>query len=310
MTPANAPLLVDDTTDMHRWLVMSGSGMKFYSFLGSALAFAERGYTFAGVTGTSGGAIAGGALSKYYDIDRPKDSMQECIDKALTIDVGRVLTFRWRIWEMLTTIWQDGPRGFIYTKGIEKALRKHMPATIGESRLPIRVCAYQVNSKSARPVRFAAPDVDLPKAVLGSMCLPGIEPVLYGPAMLQDGGWVRNLDLPKDKKHVIGMHFGVASTEGLTDTAAATTIETSNLIKIKTNLELLLRCIEGSIADNAVRSLVEAQENGVDVLQVAISTSMGGLDFFANKAKRMDCVEDGYQHTLAVLNDRQANASV
>ncbi len=304
----NTDLLADDTTDLHRWLVMSGSGMKFYSFLGSALALSERGFTFAGVTGTSGGAIAGGALCKYYELSRPVDSVQECINKALTIDVGRVLTFRWRLWEMMTTLWRDGPRGFIHTTGIERELRKHIPATIGESRLPVRISAYQVNSRTPHAVRFNTPDVDLPKAILGSMCLPGIEPVRYGPAMLQDGGWVRNLDVPKDKKHVIGMHFGVGGIEGLTDTAAAQHIETNNLIEIKTNPELLLRCIEGAIADNVVRSLVEAKENGVDVMHAAIKTEMGGLDFFANRAKRQSCVDDGYEQTMEMLNKRSASA--
>lgn len=278
------------------WLVMSGSGMKLYAFLGALLALVKLGYKFKGVTGTSGGAVVASVLGRFWDPEEPEESVTKMIEVAKNIQPAKVLTFRWAFWEwMLTKVLRQGPKGVFKTERLLKEFRKQMPATIGDCKLPVRVCAYQVNLKSPVPVLFADAKTDLPLASLASMNLPVFDPTIYEGAMLQDGGWVRNFNIPDDEKKVIGLFFGGADEgpkEGVVKDPAL-------LSPVTDNIDLILRSIFGVIDDNMRRSIEEAEEEGVDLLKIKLTTSLEGFDFFADQKKIEQAINDGYESVMA-----------
>ena len=277
------------------WLVMSGSGMKLYAFLGALLALVKLGYRFKGVTGTSGGAVVASVLGKFWDPEKPEESVKAMIEVAKTIQPAKVLTFRWAVWEwMLSKVFRQGPKGPFKTANLLKEFRKHMPATIGECKLPVRICGYQVNLKSPVPIVFADAKTDLPLATLGSMTLPVFDPTMYGPAMLQDGGWVRNFDIPDNETRVIGLYFGGAEDgpkEGVVT-------DPEKFSPVTDNIDLIMRDIFGCIDDNMRRSIEEAEEEGVDLLKIELKTALDGFDFFASTEKIEIAINEGYESVM------------
>lgn len=280
------------------WLVLSGSGMKLYAFLGALLALVQLGYRFKGVTGTSGGAVVASVLGRFWDPEEPEESVKRMIEVAKGIQPAKVLTFRWAVWEwMLTKVFRQGPKGIFKTERLLKEFRKHMPATIGDCKLPVRICSYQVNLKSPVPVLFADAKTDLPLAALGSMNLPVFDPTIYNGAMLQDGGWVRNFNVPDDEKKVIGLYFGGAEAgpkEGVVT-------DPTKISPVMDNIDLILRDIFGAIDDNMRRSIEEAEEEGVDLMKIELVTSLNGFDFFADEKKIEQAINDGYESVMAHL---------
>lgn len=287
---------IRDLTSKTWWLVMAGSGMRLYAFLGALLALLELGFRFHGMTVTSGGAVVGGVMAKYYNPADPVRSFMKVLEVASEVNPSKVLTLRWRIWEwMLTTVFRRGPKGALATRALLALFRKIMPPTIGAACMPIRICSYQVNLKSPVPVTFAADDVDLPLAVLGSMNLPVFDPTHYGPALLQDGGWVRNFNIPDTEANVLGLYFGGA-TKGPEEGIVT---DEDQLVPIEDNLQLLGKAFGGVIEDNMRRSIEEAEEEGVNLLKVPLRTSMGTLDFFASREKIDLAIKEGYDSVMA-----------
>jgi len=286
------------------WLVLSGSGMRLYAFLGAILALVSMGVRIKGITATSGGAVVAGVMAKYYDPADPVKSMRKVIKVAKSIKPSNILTFRWRVWEwLLTNLFRKGPKGPFQTGKILKTFREHMPATIGESKFPIRVCSYQVNLKSPVPVTFTEPDVDLPLACLGSMSLPVFDPTKYGVALLQDGGWVRNFNIPDDEVNVIGLYFGGANAGPVSGIVS----DKAQLVDIKDNIQLIQKCISGVIDDNMRRSVEEAVEEGVNLVKIPLRTKLETLDFFASETKIDQAIDEGYDSvasTYAFLSKR------
>jgi hypothetical protein len=298
------------------WLVLSGSGMKLYAFLGALRALVEAGYSFLGVTGTSGGAVVAGALGKHWDPEDPIGSVERLIADAKTINPAKVLkkSIRWRVWEwLLTKVFRRGAKGVFQTDRLLKEFRKNAPATIGECKLPVAIASYQINLDSPRAVLFTEDDVDLPNAVLGSMSLPPpiFDPTMYGKALLQDGGWVKNFAIPDDQSSVVGLYFDSVCDEidghGIVE-------DPEHLVPVRDNIELWFKLIFGLIDTNMRESIEEAEEEGVDLTKVKIETSLEGFDFFASQDKINQAIEEGYESTKSVLaalgrNDNEEDAA-
>ena len=278
------------------WLVLSGSGMRLYAFLGAILALAEEGIVFSGVTGTSGGAVIALLLGKHWDPKDPVGSVERAIKEALSIDVGRELkkSFRLRIWEWtLTSVFRRGPKGMFNSKRLLETFRAHMPETLADCRLPVHITSYQVNLKAPRAVLFKDLLTDAPLAALGSMSLPPplFDPTMYGKAMLQDGGWTKNFPIPDNQPRVIGLYFddvrdGEPSNNPIEDD--------SDLIEIKDNIALWKKIVFGVIDTNMRESIEEAKEEGVDLIKIRLSTTISGFDFFADADKRRKAIDEGY----------------
>ncbi len=270
--------------------------MKLYVFLGALLALVQLGYRFRGVTGTSGGAVVAAVLGRFWDPAKPEESVKAMIEVARNIQPAKVLSLRWAFWEwMLSKMFHQGPKGVFKTHKLLAEFRKQMPATIGDCKLPIRVCSYQVNLKSPVPVLFTDPKTDLPLAALGSMNLPVFDPTIYDGAMLQDGGWVRNFNIPDNEKKVIGLYFGGAE-EGPVEGVEK---NPEKLSAVSDNIDLLSRVIFGVIDDNMRRSIEEAEEEGVDLKKITLTTSLDGFDFFASKEKIEKAIVDGFESVMA-----------
>jgi len=277
------------------WLVLSGSGMRLYAFLGALLYLVEHGVLFTGVTATSGGAVVGALLGKHWDATDPVASVRRTIDEVLSIDPALELrkSARWRVWEwLLTKVLRQGPKGAFSTATLLKKFRKHLPATIADSKLPLQITAYQVNLRSPRPVLFTSPNTDLPAAVIGSMGLPPplFDPPMYGKAMLQDGGWVANLPIPEDQPKVLALYFGnVDATEG-----RGIVEDPERLVTIDDNIELWAKAILGLIDTNMRDAILRAASSSQCVTAIRLGTSLGGLDFLADKSKLEQAIQEGY----------------
>jgi predicted acylesterase/phospholipase RssA len=277
--------------------------MKLFVFLGALRALVEAGYSFLGVTGTSGGGVVAGALGKHWDPEDPLGSIERLIAEARTINPAKVLkkSIRWRIWEwLLTKLWRSGPKGIFQTDRLLKLFRKHAPATIGECKLPVHITGYQVNLDCPRAVLFAEDDVDLLLAMLSSMSLPPpvFDPTHYGKAIMQDGGWVRNFAVPDDQKKVVGLYFDDVGADiegqGIVE-------DPEHLVDIKDNIELWFKLIFGLIDTNMRESIEEAEEEGVDLTRIRLNTTLDGFDFFATQAKIDHAIEEGYESAKQVL---------
>lgn len=289
------------------WLVLSGSGMKLYAFLGALRALVEAGYSFLGVTGTSGGAVISGGLGKHWDADDPEGSIERLIADARSINPAKVLkkSIRWRVWEwLLTKLFRRGAKGVFKTDGLLKEFRKHAPATIGDCTLPVHIASYQVNLTSPRGVLFTEPDVDLPKAMLASMSLPPpvFDPTHYGKAILQDGGWVRNFAVPDDQKKVVGLYFDDVGDE----IEGTGIVEDPRLLAdVTDNIDMWMRIVFGLIDTNMRDSINEAEEEGVGLLKVKLTTSLAGFDFFASQETIDRAIEEGYQSAKSALQEKK-----
>jgi len=286
------------------WLVLSGSGMRLYAFLGALKALTEAGYSFLGVTGTSGGAVVSALLGKHWDPTRPVESVEAMVEEAKTISVAAELTksFRWRVWEwVLTKVLRRGPKGMFETGKLLQRFREQLPATIEDCNLPVHITGYQVNLKSPRPVLFTKPDTDLPLAVLGSMSLPPplFDPTMYGKAMLQDGGWAKNFPVPDNQPKVVGLYFDDVGD----DNDNPDIVEDPALLeKIDDNIELWLKVVFGLIDTNMRDAINEAEEEGVELTKIQLQTTLNGFDFFADKDKIERAIDEGYESAKKVLS--------
>lgn len=296
---------------MKTWLVLSGSGMRLYVFLGALKALVEAGYRFTGVTGTSGGAIVAGLLGKHWNPADPAAAVDRMIAAAKEIHPASLLlgSIRWRIWNwLLTRLFKRGPKGVFQTNKLLAAFRKHLPATLGKAALPVHITAFQVNLPSPRPVLFTDEATDLPLAVLGSMSLPPplFDPTYYGNALLQDGGWARNLPIPDDQPHVTALCF--ADVRPTLNSAPEE--RTAYLEEVKDNVSLWLKIVFGVIDTNMRDAVAEAEEEGVELKKVVLRTTLESFDFFANKQKIEKAISEGYlsaKDSLSITKIKKKN---
>jgi hypothetical protein len=240
-------------------------------------------------------------LGKVWDPTKPTESVNELIRLAGKFRLLSYLTVRWQFWEWtLTKVFRRGPKGVFKTTKMLKLFRELMPPTIGDAQLPLRITATQVNLQTTHPVLFTASDIDLPLAVLASMTLPApiFDPTMWGKAMLQDGGWLANLSIPKDQKRVVALYFGEISLVAL-----AAPIEGAELVPVKDNIDLLLRNVLGTIDGNMRRSIEDAEEEGVELLRLALKTDLEGGDFFASSEAIQGAIQDGYDSATRSLNN-------
>jgi len=275
-----------------------------YALLGALRALVEAGFTFSGVTGTSGGALLAAGLGKHWDPSDPIGSIERLTAEVKSIDAAKVLrkSISLRVWEwLLSSVFRRGPRGAFRTDGLLALLRKHAPATIGECGLPVHITSYQVNLDSPRAVLFSEPDVDLPLAVLASMSLPPpiFDPTYYGKAMLQDGGWTRNFAVPDDQQHVVGLYLSYIGDE-IDSTGPVE--DPKHLVPVKDNISLWLKLVFGLIDTNMRESIEEAVEEGVDLIKVPVLTTIGGLEFFADANRIESAIQEGYTSAQKALN--------
>lgn len=286
------------------WLVLSGSGMKLYAFLGALRALVEADYSFLGVTGTSGGAVVSALLGKHWDPNDPKGSVEAMIAEARTINPAAELTksFRWRVWEwVLTKVFRAGPRGMFETGKLLAKFRHHLPATMADCKLPVHITGYQINLDKPRAILFTAPDTDLPLAVLGSMSLPPplFDPTMYGKAMLQDGGWTANFPVPDNQPKVMGLYFDNIEDDGV---GVHEGVVTDHIAPVNDNIELWTKLVFGLIDNNMRVSIEEAEEEGVDLTRVALRTSLNGFDFFASMEDIERAIDEGYESAKKALS--------
>lgn len=282
-------------TKTGHWLVLGGSGMRMYAFLGALRAAVEEGYTFTGVTCTSGGAIVGGALGKHWDPADPTGSIQNLHEHASQIDIPRLLakSLRVRFWEwLIRPFLGGGPRGPFDSRRILKELRKHAPPTIGDCSLPVQITAYQSNLKSPKPIVFYKPDTDLPLAMLASVTLPVFDPTPYGKALLEDGGWVRNLPIPETEPRVLAFYFDdVEDTDDTPDIVE----DESRLRPLGSSVDRLLRIVDGMTQTSMRDSINEAEEEGVQITKVLLRTTLQSFDFFADRTLIDKAIDEGYR---------------
>ena len=282
----------------HVWLVLAGSGMKMFAFLGAIKALVEAGYTFSGVTGTSGGAITAAGLGKHWDASDPSGSVDRLIAEGRALNPAKIFlkSTRWRVWEwILTTLLGRGARGVFRTDKLLETFRAQAPATIGDCAIPVQIVAYQVNLHSPKTVIFSEPDVDLPLAMLGSMSLPPpiFDSTFYGKAELQDGGWVKNFAVPVDQGDVVGLYFG-SEKNHFHDTPGI--IEDPKRISpIRNNLEMWSRIVFGLMDVNVRESIEDAEDEGINLMKLELRTDLEGFDFFADQAKIDKAITDGYE---------------
>lgn len=287
------------------WLVLSGSGMKLFAFLGALRALVEAGYSFLGVTGTSGGAVVAGGLGKHWDPSDPIGSIERLIEEARTINPAKVLkkSINLRVWEwLLTKLFRRGAKGVFQTDKLLKTFRQHAPATLGDCKLPVHITSYQVNLKSPKAVLFTESETDCPKAMLASMSLPPpiFDPTRMGKAELQDGGWVKNFAIPDDQARVVGLYFG--SEDDHYHGQPGIVEDPELLDTIDDNIEMWLKIVFGMIDTNMRESIEEAEEEGVDLLRIGLETSLEGFDFFADQAKIDKAIDEGYESAKKALS--------
>lgn len=276
---ANKYLHLDVGRDRHaRHIVLSGSGMKLFVFLLALYVLHLLGYRFLSVTGTSGGAIVGAALAKYYDPDAPRaereQAMRAMLCTALKFDVPRLLDPQWMIWRMAF-----GLGGAIRGDRILKALRRELPATFEGLCMPFAATAFQVNLRDPRTRVLT--DGDLPSAVRASMSIPYVfSPVRRGTMLLVDGGWQMNLALPNGGENVLALTFGTGTSQMVED--------------VPHNLALASKLVDGAM-DEAMRRAVESAP---DAEIISLKTDLGAMDFFMSEADKIRGMQQGASSVL------------
>jgi NTE family protein len=259
-------------------LVLSGSGTKFYAFLGAIRELVRAGYSFNAFRGTSGGAIVAAAMAFYYD--GTVASVEKAIDLAVNIPLNKAKDRRW----FSDMLWPwGGPKGRFKGKRILKLLRQNLPPDFDDLRWPCAVSAFQVNLARKRTIMLESGD--LPLAVRASMSIPGVfDPVTIGSKLLVDGGWQFNLPLPADGTPFIALSIG--DPQG-----------GDQYIDISNTFALFGALVDGALDASMMAAIQRAADDfGGDPKKVPIiplRSGLDGLDFNMSRETKLKGVETG-----------------
>lgn len=146
-------------------LALSSSFFGFYAHCGVAEALFEANCLPAKITGSSAGALVGGALASGLSPERTR---------SLLFNAKR------------EDFWDPKP-GLGYLRGLKflEIVEKNFSPTFSEARLPFEAAAFDILSCRTRFLREGS----LPKAVVASCAVPILfHPVRIGPRFFFDGG--------------------------------------------------------------------------------------------------------------------------
>ena len=155
---------------MRAGLVLSGGGARCFAQLGALAAFDESGVEVAAIAANSTAAV----LAALYAAGRTPAEIREIITD---FDFASLVKF-------------PGRAGLLKSDGIAGLLRKHVPETFEELRIPLAVPTVDI--QSARQLVFTSgPLID---PVCASNAFPGLfEPIEIDGHFLLDGGILNNL---------------------------------------------------------------------------------------------------------------------
>jgi NTE family protein len=265
-----------DHHDVH--LVLSGSGMKMFVFLLAIYVLHLIGYRFIKVTGTSGGAIVAAALATHYDPDDDRHERGRALRKvtrmAMGFDIPQLLDPQWFFWRIAAKL-----SGIIKGRKILKQLKKELPRTFEELKMPCEIVTFQVNMVDPRTRILTSGN--LPTAVRASMSIPFVfSPVRRGNMLLVDGGWQMNLALPAGGEGVLGMSFGVGDDE--------TPEEVPN------NIALGFKLLDGAMDEGMRRAVEHASQAEL----ITLDSALGGLNFFMTNEDKVQGLHDGAESVV------------
>ena len=273
---------VVDEEDSH--LVLSGSGMKLFSFISAIYALHCIGYRFTSVTGTSGGALVGAKLASLYDPDSSRsdrgDAIRRMIESTMGYDIEGLLDPQWFVWRVATTL-----SGFIKGRKIRRLINNELPLRFSDLKMPCTVAAFQVNLVDPRTRLINRGD--LPSAVRASMSIPGVfTPVMRNGQLLVDGGFQMNLPLQRDGEGVVALTFGTGGNDSPQE--------------VRNNIQLMSKLADGAIDEGVRRAIQSAPKATV----IKIKSSIKSLDFFASNDDKVKAMRDGANSVVAWMNSK------
>ena len=247
-------------------LVLSGSGTKYPVFVGAIKRLEEANFDIIEVCGTSGGSIVAAGIAGGMNAHQ----LQALVLNTLP---GPLLDWNW--WPTL-----DARKGRFAGNKILAALRKNLPNTWDECKIPLHIVTFNIQRGQHVIWNNNAKNSDVPLLIRASMSLPIIfDPVMIHGEMHIDGGIGANfpLDVFGDGKNVIGMRF--KGSDG------------SKAKKIATKFEMGAAVIEGFIESSTKEHVEDAQWAQVMLLD----SKNSGLSLEMSAKDVHDMIDEGYR---------------
>lgn len=252
-------------------LVLSGSGTRYPCFVGAIKRLLEEGYEIEEICGTSGGALVAAGFASNYDPEKPDEIIKLMTDMSLSLLPGPMMDVN------LLPLYR---RGVFAGNRILKQLRKQLPKSFQDTKIPVRVVTFN-NNYVRHKIWSREDDAELPLCVRASMGLPGVfNLVKINGDWHSDGGIVGNFELDvfgEDASNVFGITFSGAKSTARRE--------------VKTKLDLIGAHIDGAIMGSMLEDIEDAK--GAQICYVR--TKHGGLNLKMTKKDVLEQINEGYQ---------------